>query len=445
MIASLARGGRAAREIGGDPARCADGLPCSTGPVPPPRGRAALFAARASRGRAAPRRAGVERLAQIVAVTLTITLPDTADRLSIFGPADRHLKMIREAMGVRVAARGRDVRIEGEADAARAARHVVNELIDAAEQGRPLGRAQVLERIAEANWRREAGGPRHAAAASGNGSGLPVDDADGTVTAPWSGRLDVRAGGRPVVASSANQQAYLDAIFTSDLVFGVGPAGTGKTFLAVAAAVHQLKTGRVRRAVLARPAVEAGEKLGFLPGDMFDKVNPYLRPLLDALTDMLDYDTIKKFLASDVIEVVPLAFMRGRTLNDAVIILDEAQNTTRGQMQMFLTRMGQRSTMIVTGDVTQIDLPDPTQSGLIDAARRLRRVPGVGFCVLEKHDVVRHDLVQRIIEAYEGPGGAPGEGLAAAHSAAPSTEDELRRLERKARAAAADGEGAPNA
>lgn len=360
-------------------------------------------------------------------MTLTITLPESADRLSVFGPADRHLKMIREAMGVRVVARGRDVRVEGEAAATRAARHVINELIASAEEGRPLGRAQVLERIAEANWRREAGDPQLGAA--GAARGLDMDDADSIATAPWQGRLEVRAGGRPVIAASVNQQAYLDAIFENDLVFGVGPAGTGKTFLAVAAAVHQLKTGRVRRAVLARPAVEAGEKLGFLPGDMFDKVNPYLRPLLDALGDMLDYDTIKKFMASDVIEVVPLAFMRGRTLNDAVIILDEAQNTTRGQMQMFLTRMGQRSTMIVTGDVTQIDLPDPTQSGLIDAARRLRRVRGVGFCVLEKADVVRHDLVQLIIEAYEGPeGGRAG-----------STEEDLSRLERAAARRPDDG------
>ncbi len=350
-------------------------------------------------------------------MTLTIQLPETADRLGIFGPADRHLKMIREAIGVRVAARGASIRIDGEPDAAHAAQRVISELIESAERGRPLGRAQVLERIAEANWRRDAR------------LGADTIDADDiTMNGVWNGRLDVRAGGRPVVASSPNQQHYLDSIFANDLVFGIGPAGTGKTFLAVAAAVHQLKTGRVRKAILARPAVEAGEKLGFLPGDLLDKVNPYLRPLLDALSDMLDYETIKKFMASDVIEVVPLAFMRGRTLNDAVIILDEAQNTTRGQMQMFLTRMGQRSTMIVTGDVTQIDLPDPTQSGLIDAARRLRRVNGVGFCVLERSDVVRHDLVQRVIEAYETD----------RRDGHLSTEDALRRMERRAAAQTPD-------
>ena len=162
----------------------------------------------------------------------------------------------------------------------------------------------------------------------------------------------------------------------------------------------------MKRAILVRPAVEAGEKLGFLPGDMQEKVNPYLRPLLDALNDMMDYQTLRGFMTSGVIEIAPLAFMRGRTLNGAVVILDEAQNTTRAQMQMFLTRMGHGSKMIVTGDTTQIDLPDPTSSGLIDALRRLRRVKGVGFAPLEKKDVVRHDLVQRIIEAYEPNQGA---------------------------------------
>ncbi|MEM1423583.1 MAG: PhoH family protein, partial [Planctomycetota bacterium] len=191
-----------------------------------------------------------------------------------------------------------------------------------------------------------------------------------------------------------------------------GPAGTGKTYLSVAAAIHLLKVGRVKKAILARPAVEAGEKLGYLPGDMYQKVNPYLRPLLDALEDMMDYATMKRFMAADVVEVVPLAFMRGRTLNDAVIILDEAQNTTRGQMQMFLTRMGQRSKMIVTGDPSQIDLPEPSESGLIDALRRLRRVKGVSACTLEKTDVVRHPLVQRIIDAYD-PAQAFADGGAA--------------------------------
>ncbi len=339
--------------------------------------------------------------------------------------------MIREGMGVRVSARGNRVLIEGEGGGARAAQSVIRQLMEASERGRPMGRSQVLERIAEANWRRESGEPEDGWGSVGDGFG----DGGGVAGPGWGagrvggrssrgeggrvhsshegggegggdrggdegGRLDVRVNGRPLVARTPNQRAYIRSIFENDLVFGIGPAGTGKTFLAVAAAVHQLKTGRVRRAVLARPAVEAGEKLGFLPGDLMEKVNPYLRPLFDALGDMLDYETVRRFMSSDVIEVVPLAFMRGRTLNDSVIILDEAQNTTKSQMQMFLTRMGQRSTMIVTGDVTQIDLEDPRESGLIDAARRLRRVKGVGVSILEGRDVVRHDLVQRVIEAY---------------------------------------------
>jgi phosphate starvation-inducible PhoH-like protein len=185
-----------------------------------------------------------------------------------------------------------------------------------------------------------------------------------------------------------------------DLSFGIGPAGTGKTYLAVAAAVHMLRAQMVRKLILCRPAVEAGERLGFLPGDLQAKVNPYLRPLLDALHDMMDFATIKRFMFNDVVEVIPLAYMRGRTLNNAAIILDEAQNTTRGQMQMFLTRMGHGSKMIVTGDVTQIDLPEPTESGLIDAARRLRRIKGIGMVQLGQEDIVRHSLVQKIVEAY---------------------------------------------
>jgi phosphate starvation-inducible PhoH-like protein len=244
-----------------------------------------------------------------------------------------------------------------------------------------------------------------AEAGAGSTRGAPAPVGGG-----WHERLDVYAGGDRIEPRSDNQRAYLEAMRECDLVIATGPAGTGKTYLAVAAAIHLLKTGRVKKVVLARPAVEAGERLGYLPGDQYAKVNPYLRPLLDALHDMVDFATLKRFMASDVVEVAPLAFMRGRTLNDTVIILDEAQNTTRGQMQMLLTRMGQRSKVIVTGDTTQIDLPEPGESGLIDAVRRLGRVPGVGLVTLERRDVVRHALVQRIIEAYGEPGAdAPGE------------------------------------
>jgi phosphate starvation-inducible PhoH-like protein len=214
--------------------------------------------------------------------------------------------------------------------------------------------------------------------------------------------MSVYLPGKVVRPKTEGQKAYIDALHKHDLTFCIGPAGTGKTYLAVAAAVSMLKAGEVRKLVLVRPAVEAGEKLGFLPGTMQDKVNPYLRPLLDALHDMMEFEQIERFMAHDLIEIVPLAFMRGRTLNDALIILDEAQNSTKSQMLMFLTRLGHGGKMVVTGDASQIDLDDPRDSGLVDAARRLKRVKGVAFCTLDGADIVRHSLVQRIVEAYEG-------------------------------------------
>ncbi|KAA0217328.1 MAG: PhoH family protein [Leptolyngbya sp. PLA3] len=301
------------------------------------------------------------------------------------GVSERNLKMLREMLGVHVTARERSIRLEGEARPVSLARVVLEQLRVASDERRRLTREQVLAMITEVAQR----GPE----ASARTSGSPAPPS-------WEGDLDVYVGGARVQPKTENQEHYLDLIRRKDLVIGVGPAGTGKTYLAVAAAVHMLKKGLVQRLLLVRPAVEAGERLGFLPGDMQAKVNPYLRPLLDALHDMMDFPTIRRFMDNDVIEIVPLAFMRGRTLNNAVIILDEAQNTTRGQMKMFLTRMGHGSKMIVTGDSTQIDLPDPAQSGLIDAARRLRRVPGVGFAALSGEDVVRHRLVQRIVAAY---------------------------------------------
>ncbi|HBS28455.1 MAG TPA: PhoH family protein [Phycisphaerales bacterium] len=307
--------------------------------------------------------------------------------------------MIRESFGVNVGARDGTLSLRGEPGGVAAAQRVVEGLIESARRGRTPSQQQVRDAIAESGWKAQRGG--------GGGGGAPAQETGDTA---WGDRLEVYSGGRAVAPKTENQRAYLDAIRDHDLVFGIGPAGTGKTYLAVAAAIHLLKVGRVRRAILARPAVEAGEKLGFLPGDQYAKVNPYLRPLLDSLHDMMDYPTLSRFMSTDVLEVVPLAYMRGRTLNDAVIILDEAQNTTRTQMQMFLTRMGQRSKMIVTGDTTQIDLDDPRDSGLVDAARRLKRVAGVALRTLDKSDVVRHELVQRIIEAYEpGPSMETGE------------------------------------
>ena len=208
-------------------------------------------------------------------------------------------------------------------------------------------------------------------------------------------------GKKSITPKSLNQRSYVDAIERHDMVFGIGPSGTGKTYLAVAMAVDALLTKEVSRIILARPAVEAGERLGFLPGTLQEKVNPYLRPLLDALYDVLDPDRVERFLEKGIIEIAPLAFMRGRTLNDAFVILDEAQNTTSEQMKMFLTRLGFNSKAVITGDVTQIDLPNGRRSGLVEAVEVVGRVPGISFIYFTERDVVRHNLVQRIIRAYE--------------------------------------------
>lgn len=320
-------------------------------------------------------------------VEATILVTEPSERFQIAGSGERNLKMVREALGVSVTARNGMIHLRGDQRAVVIARRVLEHLGAAAE---PASRQQVLDVIAREASRLDTGGP-------GWGTRESRSLGDGPA---WEGDLQVFANGRAIGPKTPNQAAYLEAIRTNDLVFGIGPAGTGKTYLAVAAAVHLLRSERVRKLILARPAVEAGERLGFLPGDLQAKVNPYLRPLFDALHDLMDYGTIRRFMDTDVVEVVPLAFMRGRTLNNAVIILDEAQNTTRGQMMMFLTRMGHGSKTIVTGDTTQIDLPDPRESGLIDAARRLVRIPGIGFVTLDRSDVVRHNLVQRIVDAY---------------------------------------------
>lgn len=339
----------------------------------------------------------------------------------VLGSGDRNLKMIREAFGIHVAARDGNVKLTGDRSAVAAARDVIGRLTETAERDLAPSRQEVLDIISWAAARRPASRRDDDLDNSGVDPFDPAEPIDDSGPA-WGTTLDVYVAGKPVRATTPNQQAYLDAIRDHDMVFAIGPAGTGKTYLAVAAAVHLLKVGRVRKLILVRPAVEAGEKLGFLPGDLQAKVNPYLRPLFDALHDMMDFKTISRFVSSDVVEVVPLAYMRGRTLNRSVIILDEAQNTTRTQMKMFLTRMGQGSKMIVTGDATQIDLPDPGASGLIDAARRLKHVRGIGWVALDEQDIVRHTLVQRVVEAYGASeneererrsGGPRGSGAAA--------------------------------
>lgn len=322
------------------------------------------------------------------------------------GSGERNLKIIRESLGVNISARNESLKISGESDAVGRAAQVIEQLAEAAKRNRPLNRQQVIDSIAQASRhsQRRPGSlnidrqPHRYQSESINGDGD-----DGT-------ELEVYLGGRQITAMTAGQRRYLTAMHQHDLTFCIGPAGTGKTYLAVAAAAAMLRRGQVRKLMLVRPAVEAGEKLGFLPGDMQQKVNPYLRPLLDALHDMMDFEQIQRFMATDIIEIIPLAFMRGRTLNDAAVILDEAQNTTRSQMLMFLTRLGHGSKMVVTGDTSQIDLEEPRESGLIDAARRLIRVPGIGFVTLEQSDIVRHSLVQRIVEAYAPPKESDGLG-----------------------------------
>lgn len=320
-----------------------------------------------------------------------IRLINGPQRASVLGPAERNLKMIREALGVQVASRDGKVTLSGERDSVAVASQVLEALNAAAADEQVFSRQQVFELISGESQRMTSAVDE----ASTPGFHDPLLN-----ETQWDGRLNVYVAGRPVRARTPNQDKYIRAIAEHDLVMGMGPAGTGKTYLAVAAAVHMLKSERVRRIVLTRPAVEAGERLGFLPGDMRAKVNPYLRPLFDALNDMIEYNTLRRFMETDVIEVSPLAFMRGRTLNHSFVILDEAQNATKGQMKMFLTRLGHGSKMVVNGDPTQTDLNDIRDCGLIDAADKLRSAQGVAMVTFAKQDIVRHNLVQRIIEAY---------------------------------------------
>lgn len=229
--------------------------------------------------------------------------------------------------------------------------------------------------------------------------------------------------GKPISARTPNQQKLVETFLRNDLTFALGPAGTGKTYVAIALAVRALKNREVKKIILSRPAVEAGEKLGFLPGDMKDKIDPYLQPLYDALEDMIPAVKLKEYMETKVIQIAPLAFMRGRTLNDAVIVLDEAQNTTTHQIKMFLTRMGMNAKMVITGDATQIDLPRSTQSGLIQALRILRDIPGIGKVEFGKKDIVRHALVQRIVEAYEAFDNEKEETGHKPEASAPSTDE----------------------
>jgi len=302
----------------------------------------------------------------------------------LFGDYDRHLITIENRLGVHIAARGNKVQIDGEADDAARAREVLLGLYNRLDQGEDVD-AETVEAVL-------------GMAAQPNLDGIIHDE---VATPP---KVMIRTRKKTIVPRSPVQTLYMEALARDDMIFALGPAGTGKTYLAVAQAVSMLITGAVERLILSRPAVEAGERLGFLPGDMKEKVDPYLRPLYDALYDMLPAEQVERRIASGEIEIAPIAFMRGRTLNDAFIILDEAQNTTPAQMKMFLTRFGMRARMVICGDPKQVDLPSGQTSGLADAIDKLEGVQGIGTVRFSAADVVRHPLVGRIVEAYEGPG-----------------------------------------
>ena len=305
---------------------------------------------------------------------VTIQLYEAHRRLELFGPADSHLRLLRDELDVQITARQSNLIITGKAEDVNRAAEVIDKM-----QKHILRRGSLTTRDIHSFLVKEE---------------IPSDSV-------MSNTLAVFSHKKVIEPNTKGQLKYIETMLANDLTFCIGPAGTGKTYLAVAVAVSMLKKKQVRKLILARPAVEAGEKLGFLPGDIEAKVNPYLRPLFDALEDMMDFAQMRKFMDMDIIEIIPLAFMRGRTLNDAVIICDEAQNTSPLQMLMVLTRLGRGSKMIITGDVTQIDLPAGQRSGIIEAIEILHRIKGIGIVELSQMDIVRHRLVQNIVRAYK--------------------------------------------
>lgn len=309
--------------------------------------------------------------------SVDLNIPNTTSLLELSGSGSEHLRILEKELGVSIGQRGSKLYVRGHRQAVGLARRVFDELLELIEAGTALSEIEVL-RVARALKK----------------------DPEAQLSKVAQDVVLVAPRGL-ITPKSVAQQAYVSAIREKALVFGVGPAGTGKTYLAMAMAVRALLERRIKRIVLARPAVEAGEKLGFLPGDLAEKVNPYLRPLYDALHDMMDIDKAQGLIQRGAIEVAPLAFMRGRTLSDSFVILDEAQNTTIDQMKMFLTRLGHDTKTVVTGDITQVDLPDGQPSGLIDAVRLLKSIDGIGICSFSADDVVRHPLVQLIIREYD--------------------------------------------
>lgn len=298
--------------------------------------------------------------------------------VSLFGSFDENIRQIEQEYSVQVVSRGSDLKISGEADSVAKATRAINGLLTLINKGETLSEQNVRYVLS-----------------------LVREGAEDKLSALSGDCICITAKGKPVKPKTLGQKKYVEAIRQNTITLGAGPAGTGKTYLAVAAAVTAFRAKEVNRIILTRPAVEAGEKLGFLPGDLQQKVDPYLRPLYDALFDMLGAEAFARYQERGSIEVAPLAYMRGRTLDDSFIILDEAQNTTKEQMKMFLTRLGFNSKMVVTGDVTQIDLPDGKKSGLLEAMKILKNIPDISVCRFTEKDVVRHRLVQEIIKAYE--------------------------------------------
>jgi len=316
-----------------------------------------------------------------------VDFPDNRLLIDLCGEFDTNLAQIEQALDVQIHRRGNKLQVSGDCAQISQALAVLRALYARLESGRPLEAGDIS-----------------AALRLGKDETSGTTHPDSQLEMFGSGAIEIKTRKKSVEPRSARQAAYIRALLDNDLVFGLGPAGTGKTYLAVAVAVSMLVEGRVDRIMLSRPAVEAGERLGFLPGDMKDKVDPYMQPLYDALNDFLPARQLARMIDEKKIEIAPLAFMRGRTLSHAFVVLDEAQNATSMQMKMFLTRLGEGSHMVVTGDMSQVDLPRGVLSGLIEAERILRRVEGIGFARFTSRDVVRHPMVARIIEAYDGAG-----------------------------------------
>ncbi len=308
-----------------------------------------------------------------------IILGNSSDLLHVFGPYDRYLKLIRQQLNVKVSLKHNTLKLSGEKEPVNQAERILKYLVTMAqENGHPVAEADVLKLI-----------------------GQPPGSEANRLTDLTAAQPRETNNLLKVKPRTEGQARYMETLEKHDIVFSIGPAGTGKTYLAVARALVALRNGGIKKIVLARPAVEAGERLGFLPGSYEEKVNPYLRPLYDALESLLESQQLRRLIETDIIEVIPLAYMRGRNLANAFIILDEAQNTTSSQMKMFLTRMGTHSKIVITGDITQIDLPPDKISGLVEVKTFLSHIPGIAFCYLTKTDIVRHSLVQAIVDAYE--------------------------------------------